>query len=1322
MNKNLITIIGGLILASIFLSPAIIANKTSAYNDKTTHPNLTREIISFYELSTGKKFTDEERQWIIQGSTDEDFAPRWLNHFYDPVYERGLTTKAIGINGYSAKSWTQYSSYQKINLANIGNLWTNNGPVISGSWWGDFSYETAVKNYSENKEKESYLALGHVLHLVEDMAVPEHTRNDSHSGGNMSSYYENWTAQNSSSLAQDLGKRLFGQGNKPVIYTDLESYFNNLAAYTNSHFFSPRTINSSEYQKPKIVFEDGNFAYGKDENGELFDLAVTIVDKSLKKSYSLKNQILQEYWLRLSRQAVINGAGVVELFLNQAEAARRAEVAKQKINTQQTTQKSSLISQIISFFSSPEMPSNEPVLVINSKSQAQSKIKAQLKPSAPQQTVSRLTIAKTPKQILVDPSVKNNLPIVSQNTLANSQTQTNQTTSQISQQSQTNTPIVYGGGGGNSSSNSNVQQTTPVVPVVDNSAIITGQANNTQKTASNATTTENLNVSTFKIGDFVINEIMYNPEGTDDKHEWIEIYNNSGREIILTGGVGGWKFDDGATSLHGLNEPPTNGSRGSMAVAAGGYLVLADNAETFVADHQGFGGTVIDTVMDLKNSTSTIKAIKIISPSGAIIDEVLYSNSWGGDGNGKTLERKLAAGGSNDAANWAQSTAPGGTPGAANNWELPAAQSAAGSSATTTLAAATSSPPLATSTPATVTSTSTTPLLGLGTNVAATTTITTNSTWTSAGSPYRLFFDSQRRPTVAAGAILTIEPGVKIIPQGGGYTAFEIQGTLNAIATSGAPIVFTSTNDADGDNSTVPQSGEWLNVSFSRGAQANLDYVEFHYGGQGLERPVKEMVKAIGAAVNINHSTFTNSQSIALRLVDSNGAIENSIFSDNACGISVDSLVNGDGTTNGGCAGSSGYFPAVAETAPQIKNNQFVRNRLVAVETRNGASPVLNGNIFTDNGYPVRIESSYPAITNSKIINSTTSPDILNGIAIDGYTHFRKDFTLKKDLPYILETNDPAHSPYVDAGAVLTIEPGAIFKTNNVNSALFIDGSLIASTTPDNPVVFTSLKDDAKGGDTNGDGLITSPQNNDWASIKFNAGSSGILKNVDFYYGGYGYIAPPPSGILIESFDNYSAGPLSGQGDWGSGSPSNQIAVTSTTTHNGVNSVKLSGGSGATVYRVLTQPIVQNGTLSFWTYYNSLGNQGISIIDSNNNTVASVYYDYGNHNCLTSDGNCWALMGDGGMGHFVRTGIQTTENAWHLIELEVGFSDKKIRIRQDGGNWSDWVISDRANLGRIRFDRGYGDVFYDTFVYTPNQSLQRNPMLSIDSGAAVVVQ
>ncbi len=1026
--KNLIVLTGGLLLASFLFLPA---PRVSAYNGAIVHPDLTRETVAFYELSTGRKLTDEQKQWIGQGSIDEDKAPRWINHFYDPAFERGLSTTALGFGyaGYPAKNWAQFSSYQTLNPANIANLWTGNGPVFSGSWWGDFSYEAAIKNYSQSKEKEAYMALGNVLHVIGDMTVPEHVRNEAHPGG---SFYEAWTMNNSSGLTQDLGKRLFNQGWKPVVYSGLGTYFNELANYTSTHFFGPETINSELYQKPKIVFDDGTFAYGYDENYQLFDLATVTIDKSLKKSYSIKDnnhQILQEYWLRLSRQAVINGAGIISLFVDQAEAAKKVELAKQKVDAGLPAQAGSTGSPQNSFIgfltglisSSPGEKSPEPAMTLIA---GEPKITApKINPIAPKTTPVVQTPAASP-------------PVPAAPKTALTPAPSPAPAPKIA----TSTPITM--------------TPAPITQPYSSSG------------GSSVDATEQTTAQTFAAGVLVINEIMYNPEGADTtdgkSHEWIEIYNNSASSVDLTG----WKINDGdGDTNHGLNPPPENGGQGSMTIPAAGYSIITAHAETFLADHAGFTGAFIDTAngVTLKNSTSTIK---IVSPDGAVIDEVTYYNSWGGNGDGKTLEKVTAGGASGAASNWGASSATGGTPGAANN----------------PIAAGEGGPIINV-------------ITGTGTDIPATTTISQNTTWTLANSPYRLFFDGQRRPTVAAGAILTIEPGVKIIPQASGATAMEIKGTLQAVATSGAPIIFTSKNDADGDSATIPQKGDWLNIVFSGAsgaAQSNLDYVEFRYGGQGNVRPLKEMVKIIGATVNIKNSKFENAQSTALRLVDSDSVVENSVFSDNDCAISID-ILKGDGNTDGGCSdGTQSNFSTAIITTPRIKNNQFIRNRVIAIEIRNGATPFIDNNVFTDNGYPVRIDGAYPAITNSQITNSTTSPNIINGIAISNYTHFSKNYTLKKDLPYILEGNASGVAPYIDAGATLTIEPGTILKTDNIGSVLFVNGGLIASTTPASQIIFTSSKD--------------VPQAGDWGNIRFNAGSTGNFANTIFSYAGAGFV------------------------------------------------------------------------------------------------------------------------------------------------------------------------------------------------------------------------
>lgn len=128
----------------------------------------------------------------------------------------------------------------------------------------------------------------------------------------------------------------------------------------------------------------------------------------------------------------------------------------------------------------------------------------------------------------------------------------------------------------------------------------------------------------------IINEIMYNPQGADTDHEWIEVYNNSSTDSVdLTGD----KFNDG--SNHGLNQPPANGGQGSLVIPAGGYAILSGNAATFLSDHSGFSGTVIDTVMNLPNTSAMVQILK---SDNSVISAVTYNSSQGADEDGNSLQ------------------------------------------------------------------------------------------------------------------------------------------------------------------------------------------------------------------------------------------------------------------------------------------------------------------------------------------------------------------------------------------------------------------------------------------------------------------------------------------------------------------------------------------------------------------------------------------------------------------------------------------------------------------------------------------------------------
>ena len=124
----------------------------------------------------------------------------------------------------------------------------------------------------------------------------------------------------------------------------------------------------------------------------------------------------------------------------------------------------------------------------------------------------------------------------------------------------------------------------------------------------------------------IINEVMYDLDGTDSGREWIEVYNDSGSSLDIAD----YKFFESNTN-HSLSLDSA-----SSIIPAGGYAVIADNVTKFKADNVSFSGILFDSAFSLNNSG---EALVLKDPEGNILDEYTYDVSLGAAGDGNSLQK-----------------------------------------------------------------------------------------------------------------------------------------------------------------------------------------------------------------------------------------------------------------------------------------------------------------------------------------------------------------------------------------------------------------------------------------------------------------------------------------------------------------------------------------------------------------------------------------------------------------------------------------------------------------------------------------------------------
>lgn len=161
-------------------------------------------------------------------------------------------------------------------------------------------------------------------------------------------------------------------------------------------------------------------------------------------------------------------------------------------------------------------------------------------------------------------------------------------------------------------------------------------------------------------GAVVINEIHYNPAGTDDATEFIELFNTGTQSVDLAG----WRFSEGVGYIF-----PT----GSV-LAGGAYLVVARDLAAFTAAYplvRSVQGPFTSGKLDNGGERVTLADAR-----ETIVSTVRYADRapWpqGPDGDGPSLELRHPALPLAYPQSWAASSVFGGTPGQSNSTLLTA--------------------------------------------------------------------------------------------------------------------------------------------------------------------------------------------------------------------------------------------------------------------------------------------------------------------------------------------------------------------------------------------------------------------------------------------------------------------------------------------------------------------------------------------------------------------------------------------------------------------------------------------------------------------------
>ncbi len=191
--------------------------------------------------------------------------------------------------------------------------------------------------------------------------------------------------------------------------------------------------------------------------------------------------------------------------------------------------------------------------------------------------------------------------------------------------------------------------------------------------------------------------------------------------------------------------------------------------------------------------------------------------------------------------------------------------------------------------------------------------------------------------------------------------------------------------------------------------------------------------------------------------------------------------------------------------SPDINNIRF-ENLNYGVDMNGVSAPKIDNCTFNNlQYYPIQISLvSYPASTSNNTISGTTYKviKVRDETLTQDVSLPKRSFGGVNNIAYLFENYT------IGTGATLTINPGVVCKFYNQNwwysyfggMDIFKGLDAVGGSSPDSNIVFTDIRDDFYGGDSNSDGSATSPTVNNypfgWSGLIFEDQSLDPLCNL----------------------------------------------------------------------------------------------------------------------------------------------------------------------------------------------------------------------------------